>query len=104
MVISVIGKCLQQLYYCTESRPVEKSAILKQPEQIQKEAAVNKNSLLSQLSLKITLLKQVTRRVTRHKRNHKTPSHDLVKTRVPKFYLKVLEALNQPVIGQLRKQ
>jgi len=38
---NVTGKCLQQLYYCTESRPVEKFAILKQPEQIQKEAAAN---------------------------------------------------------------
>jgi len=43
---SVTGKCLQQLYYCTESRPVEKSAILKPPEQIQKEATANQNSLL----------------------------------------------------------
>ena len=35
---------------------------------------------------------KATKRVTRHKRNHKTPSHDLVKTREPKFYLMVLEA------------
>jgi len=50
------ASCLQQLYYCTENRFVEKSGILKQPEQIQKEAAANQNSLLSQLILKTTSL------------------------------------------------
>jgi len=30
------ASCLQQLYYCTENGLAEKSATLKQPEQIQK--------------------------------------------------------------------
>jgi len=52
------ASCLQQLYYCTENRLVEKSGILKQPEQIRKEAAANQNSLLSQLIPKTTSLKR----------------------------------------------
>ena len=85
-------------YYCTENKLAERFASLKQPGQIQKGITANQNSLLSQLILKEISLKrqQVTRlnhkTVTRHKRNHKTTSHDQVKTRVPKNYLMVLKA------------
>jgi len=77
----------------------EKPATLKQPEQFSEGVAANQNTLLSQLILrqrhwnvsKITRLNHKT--VTTHKRNHMTISHDQVKTRVPKNYLMVLEAL-----------
>ena len=52
------ASCLQQLLCCTENRLAEKSATLKQPEQIQKGVAANQNPLLSQLTLKTTSSKR----------------------------------------------
>jgi len=81
------ASCLQQLYCYTENRLAEKSATLKQPEQIQKRGCIqskliiksaDSNDNVIKTSAKVTRL--VMRPVTRHKRNHRTPGHDKVKT------------------------
>jgi len=74
-------------YYCTENKLAERFAILKQPEQIQKRG-YSQSQLIKSAEPKNNVIKtsaKATRRVTRHKRNQKMPSHDLVKTRVPKL-------------------